>query len=174
MWSKRATLYVCLLAGAALALAMANQMAGQNASTAVEAPSGHDNQPNGLTDQTTFTMDRGKFEQTEGSGDGLRPIFNVQSCRECHQNPVTGSTSQVKELRAGHQDGFGNFVWATATLADGTDHHSQPLAHQPARHLSGRGHDHREWPVSDVQLSTDSGTGTHQHGRNDPCVPHLS
>ncbi len=65
-------------------------------------------------------MERGKFEQTEGSGDGLGPIFNVQSCRACHQNPVTGSTSQVKDLRAGHQDGFGNFVGATATLADGT------------------------------------------------------
>src|SRR2546429_420140 len=65
-------------------------------------------------------MDRGKFEETEAIGDGLGPIFNAQSCRECHQNPVTGSTSQVKELRAGHNDSNGNFVAATATLADGT------------------------------------------------------
>ena len=36
------------------------------------------------------------------------------------QNPVTGSTSQVKELRAGHHDAFGNFVSATATVAGGT------------------------------------------------------
>ncbi len=38
MWSKRATLYVCLLASAALALAMAGQMAGQNASTPSKPP----------------------------------------------------------------------------------------------------------------------------------------
>jgi len=103
-----------------MALAMAGQSSGQNSSTATEAPSGYDNQPNGLTGTATFSLDRGKFEEIEAIGDGLGPIFNAQSCRECHQNPVTGSTSQVKELRAGHQDSFGNFVGATATLADGT------------------------------------------------------
>ncbi len=120
MWSKKATLYVCLLTGLAMALAMAGQSSGQSSTTATEAPSGYDNQPNGLTDLASFNMDRGQFEQTEFIGDGLGPIFNDQSCRECHQNPVTGSTSQIKELRAGHQDAFGNFVGATATLADGT------------------------------------------------------
>jgi CxxC motif-containing protein (DUF1111 family) len=120
MWSKRPIVYVCLLISAALGLAMASQLAGQSSSTATEAPSGYDNQPNGLTDASTFSLDRGKFEEVEAIGDGLGPIFNAQSCRECHQNPVTGSTSQVKELRAGHHDGFGNFVAATATLADGT------------------------------------------------------
>jgi CxxC motif-containing protein (DUF1111 family) len=120
MWLKKSTVYVCLLTGAAMVIAMAGQSSGQNASTATEAPSGYDNQPNGLTDTATFTMDRGKFVETEAIGDGLGPIYNAQSCRECHQNPVTGSTSQVKELRAGHQDNSGNFVAATATLADGT------------------------------------------------------
>jgi len=120
MCSKKTIVYVCLLTGLAMVLAMAGPSAGQNASTATEAPSGFDNQPNGLTDAATFNMDRGKFEETEAIGDGLGPIFNAQSCRECHQNPVTGSTSQVKELRAGHQDNNGNFVGATATLADGT------------------------------------------------------
>ena len=119
MWFKKSTLYVCLLAGAAMALAMTGKTSGQNSSTATEAPSGFDNQPNGLTDAATFTMDRGKFEDTESIGDGLGPIYNAQSCRECHQNPVTGAGSQVKELRAGHQDPHGNFVGATATLADG-------------------------------------------------------
>lgn len=120
MWLKKSTVYVCLLTGAAMALAMVSQSSGQNSSTATEAPSGYDNQSNGLTDTTTFTMDRAKFEEVEAIGDGLGPIFNAQSCRECHQNPVTGSTSQVKELRAGHQDAHGNFVGATATVADGT------------------------------------------------------
>ena len=112
MCFKKSMLYVCLLTGAAMALAMAGNSSGQNSSIASEAPSGYDNQPNGLTDAPTFTMDRGKFEETEAIGDGLGPIFNAQSCRECHQNPVTGSTSQVKELRAGHQDNNGNFVAA--------------------------------------------------------------
>src|SRR5713226_5883903 len=120
MWSKKATLYVCLLTGLAMALAMAGQSSGQSSTTATEAPSGYDNQPNGLTDLASFNMDRGQFEQTEFIGDGLGPIFNAQSCRECHQNPVTGSTSQIKEIRAGHNDAVGNFVAATATLADGT------------------------------------------------------
>ncbi len=120
MWAKKAILYVCLLTGVAMALALAGQSSGQSSTTATEAPSGYDNQPNGLTDLASFNMDRGQFEQTEFIGDGLGPIFNAQSCRECHQNPVTGSTSQIKELRAGHQDAFGNFVGATATLADGT------------------------------------------------------
>jgi len=119
MSSKKPTLYVCLTAGLAMAFAVAGPSSGQNSSTATEAPSGYDNQPNGLTDAATFAMDRGKFEEIEGIGDGLGPIFNAQSCRECHQNPVSGSTSQVKELRAGHQDANGNFVGATATLADG-------------------------------------------------------
>src|SRR5258708_265123 len=120
MWSKKSAVCVCLLTGLAMALAMAGQSSGQNSSTATEAPSGYDNQPNGLTGTATFSLDRGKFEEIEAIGDGLGPIFNAQSCRECHQNPVTGSTSQVKELRAGHQDSFGNFVGATAPLADGT------------------------------------------------------
>jgi CxxC motif-containing protein (DUF1111 family) len=119
MWFKKSAVYVCLLTGAAMALAMAGKSSGQNPSTATEAPSGYDNQPNGLTDAATFTMDRGKFEEIEAIGDGLGPIFNAQSCRECHQSPITGSTSQVKELRAGHHDVHGNFVGATATLADG-------------------------------------------------------
>jgi CxxC motif-containing protein (DUF1111 family) len=119
MRSKKATLYVCLLTGLAVGLAIAGPSWSQN-SGATEAPAGYDNQPNGLTDSATFTMDRGKFEEVEAIGDGLGPIFNAQSCRECHQNPVTGSTSQVKELRAGHHDANGKFVGATATLADGT------------------------------------------------------
>ncbi len=82
MWFKKSTLYVCLLTGSAMALAMAGKSSGQNTSTATEAPSGFDNQPNGLTDAATFTMDRGKFEETEAIGDGLGPIYNAQSCRE--------------------------------------------------------------------------------------------
>jgi len=58
MWSKRPILYVCLLTGLAMVLAVAGPSSGQNASAATEAPSGYDNEPNGLTDSASFTMDR--------------------------------------------------------------------------------------------------------------------
>jgi CxxC motif-containing protein (DUF1111 family) len=103
-----------------VALVLAAQSTGQNSGTATEAPAGYDNQPNGLTDQPTYNMDRGQFEEVEGIGDGIGPLYNAQSCRECHQNPVTGSSSQIKELRAGHLDFLGHFVPATAFLADNT------------------------------------------------------
>lgn len=74
--------------------------------SATEAPTGFDNQTNGLTDQATFDGDRGVFEEREGIVDGLGPVYNAQACAECHQSPVTGATSQVGELRAGHFTGF--------------------------------------------------------------------
>ena len=64
---------------------------------------------NGLVDQATFDADRAVFEEQEGRDEGLGPVYNAQSCAECHQNPVTGGISQITELRAGHFDGV-NFV----------------------------------------------------------------
>lgn len=77
---------------------------------ATEAPAGFDNLTNGFTTQTQFDLDRDSFDEFEVIDDGLGPVYNAQSCRECHQNPVSGATSQVTELRAGHLDVFGNFV----------------------------------------------------------------
>src|SRR5258708_7922377 len=74
--------------------------------TVDEAPAGFDNLTNGATDQTQFDANLGTFSEREGIADGLGPVFNAQSCAECHQNPVTGAISQVTELRAGHFDGF--------------------------------------------------------------------
>ena len=37
--------------------------------------------------------------------DGLGPTYNAQSCRECHQNVVTGGASQITEQRTGHLTG---------------------------------------------------------------------
>ena len=78
--------------------------------TATEAPAGFDNLTNGFTTQTQFDLDRGIFDEFELIEDGLGPVYNAQACRECHQNPVSGATSQVTELRAGHLNAFGNFV----------------------------------------------------------------
>src|SRR4030095_3620102 len=49
------------------------------------------------------------FEKFETVADGLGPLYNAQSCRECHQNIVTGGGSQVAEQRAGRSRD-GHFV----------------------------------------------------------------
>ena len=68
-----------------------------------DAPTGFDNKSNGLVDDPTHQADQAKFEEVEQLSDGLGPLYNAQSCRECHQSPVSGASSQVSELRAGHQ-----------------------------------------------------------------------
>ena len=50
----------------------------------------------------SFNDNRFVFEETEKIADGLGPMYNAQSCRECHQNVVTGGASQVAELRTGY------------------------------------------------------------------------
>lgn len=40
----------------------------------------------------------------ETVADGIRPTYNAQSCRECHQNVATGGASQIAEHRTGRQD----------------------------------------------------------------------
>ena len=74
-----------------------------------EAPTGFDNKSNGVVDDQTHRSDQAKFEQFEAISDGLGPLFNGQSCRECHQSPVTGGVSQVTELRVGHKSPDGKF-----------------------------------------------------------------
>src|SRR5262245_19556977 len=75
-----------------------------------EAPAGFDNLTNGFTTQTDFDALKATFEERDEIADGLGPVYNAQSCAECHQNPVTGAISQIGELRAGHRDSFGNYV----------------------------------------------------------------
>lgn len=77
---------------------------------ATEAPTGFDNLTNNMVPQAKFADDIAVFEERDDIAKGLGPVYNAQSCAECHQNPVTGAISQVTELRAGHTDGFGNFV----------------------------------------------------------------
>ncbi|HEX7317213.1 MAG TPA: di-heme oxidoredictase family protein [Pyrinomonadaceae bacterium] len=80
-----------------------------------KAPADFDNKTNGLIPQGTpvppgvddptpgtFEADKFIFAGVDEIEDGLGPVYNAQSCRECHQNPVTGAISQINELRAGH------------------------------------------------------------------------
>lgn len=85
-----------------------------------EAPTGFDDQPNGLVDSATHGMDAGVFAEVEGAADGLGPLFNAQSCRECHQTPALGGVSQVTELRVGYVDSRGNFTNPNITIGDGS------------------------------------------------------
>src|SRR6516225_12248146 len=64
-----------------------------------EAPTGFDGKTNGMVDDATHQADQLKFEEVEQLSDGLGPLYNAQSCRECHQNPVSGAASQLTELR---------------------------------------------------------------------------
>jgi len=105
-----------------------------------EAPKGFDNQTNGMDPQgpdfetldedtvvplRSFNDNRFIFEEVETVGDGLGPTYNAQSCRECHQNVVTGGASQVAEHRTGHmlngeffESLGGSLVHSRATHAD--------------------------------------------------------
>ncbi len=89
-----------------------------------KAPADFDNHTNGALPQGTpvppgtidvtpgtFEGDKFIFSIVDEIEDGLGPVYNAQSCRECHQNPVTGAISQINELRAGHNlycDSYGN------------------------------------------------------------------
>lgn len=74
-----------------------------------EAPVGFDGKSNGIVDDATHQADQAKFDEVEDISDGLGPLYNAQSCRECHQSPVSGGISQVGESRVGHLGPDGRF-----------------------------------------------------------------
>jgi len=86
-----------------------------------EAPAAFDDGSNGLVDDDTHTADHSTFDEVEGPDEGLGPLYNAQSCRECHQSPVSGAASQVTELRVGHTDRSGNFVNPDIAIGDGAE-----------------------------------------------------
>jgi CxxC motif-containing protein (DUF1111 family) len=92
-----------------------------SASRSTEAPTGFDNKSNGVADDATHQADQTKFEEVEQLSDGLGPLYNAQSCRECHQSPVSGAGSQVAELRVGHQGPEGHFRNPEIRIAQGVE-----------------------------------------------------
>ena len=105
-----------------------------------EAPTGFDNETNGFLPQgppfdsidednvvplRSFNDNRFIFEEVEVVADGLGPIYNAQSCGECHQNVATGGASQIAEHRTGRLMGDeffeslgGSLVHSRATHPD--------------------------------------------------------
>ncbi|HZS45280.1 MAG TPA: di-heme oxidoredictase family protein [Blastocatellia bacterium] len=87
---------------------------------ATEAPTGFDTLSNGMVTQAVHETDRAVFEERDDIADGLGPVYNAQSCAECHNQPVTGAISQVTEFRAGDVNAQGNFVNPTISINNGT------------------------------------------------------
>ena len=75
----------------ALPMWMSRPAQGQGAT---EAPTGMDTLTNGLVTQAVHDGDRDTFEERDDVQKGLGPVYNAQSCAECHQNPVTGGISR--------------------------------------------------------------------------------
>ena len=86
-----------------------------------EAPASFDNKSNGVVDDQTHQADQVKFDEVEGVADGLGPLYNAQSCRECHQNPTSGGGSQVTELRVGHLGPNRQFFNPSISIAHGAE-----------------------------------------------------
>ena len=93
----------------------------QTSSTPQEAPTGFDNLSNGMVDDQRHSQDQASFDEVEGIDDGLGPVYNAQSCRECHQSPVSGSVSQVTEVRVGRVNRFGQFVNPDIAINNGSE-----------------------------------------------------
>ena len=125
---KKVLLCPCLFAAVA---ALGTGLARVAAKSSSEAPAGF-NTPsfnsaqsisNGIVEPPgdTFARDQQVYEKNEAVADGLGPVYNATSCVVCHQNPNSGSASQITELRVGHNDANGNFVNPTVFINNGKD-----------------------------------------------------
>lgn len=84
------------------------------------ALAGFDNLSNGLVSDSIHAANLAVFDEAEEIDEGLGPLYNAQSCRECHQNPVSGAASQVSELRVGHNAPDGKFQNPDLPIGRGT------------------------------------------------------
>jgi CxxC motif-containing protein (DUF1111 family) len=125
---RKVLLCSCLFAAVA---ALGTGLARVAAKSATEAPAGF-NTPsfnsaqsisNGIVEPPgdSFAQDQQVYEENKAVADGLGPVYNATSCVVCHQNPNSGSASQITELRVGHNDTNGNFVNPTIFINDGKD-----------------------------------------------------
>ena len=124
---RKSTLFLCALAAMIAAMAIVAQVAPTEAPCGFTTPSLTQNPApttisNGLVEPAgdTFVADQMEFERVHDPTNGLGPVFNGTSCAECHQNNVTGSASQITELRVGHRDANGNFANPTILINGGS------------------------------------------------------
>jgi len=115
----RAVLFLLLLH---IAISCPAQQTGPTPAPVItEAPTGFDGRSNGLVEDATHQDDLAKFDEFETVKDGLGPLYNAQSCRECHQNPQSGGGSQITELRVGHAAADGSFQNPSIPIGDGAE-----------------------------------------------------
>ena len=122
MTSRRLPLLLCVVALAAACAIVGIAQTATNAPAAFATPLNNNQSgavSNGFTDNATFSADESVFMEEEDIAVGLGPVYNARSCVDCHAQPNVGGTSQVTELRVGHDDAAGNFVNPTLTINDG-------------------------------------------------------
>src|SRR5947209_4566205 len=123
MTRRKLSLILCIAGMAILAVVGIAQTATQ-APAAFATPINNDQSgaiSNGFTTNATFSADEAIFMEEEDIGVGLGPVYNARACVDCHAQPNVGGTSQVTELRVGHNDANGNFVNPTITINDGAN-----------------------------------------------------
>src|SRR4051794_9391493 len=122
MTRRKLPLLLCIVMVAVAFAVVAIAQAATNAPAAFATPVNNDQAgaiSNGFTTNTVFAADEGVFMEEEDIGDGLGPVYNARGCVDCHAQPHVGSTSQITELRVGHNDAAGNFVNPTLTINNG-------------------------------------------------------
>src|SRR5579862_8639602 len=120
---RLSALMMLAMPGSRLDSAQGKRPANKNPASAqlLEAPAGFDTMSNGMVDEPTHQNDQARFDEVETVADGLGPLYNAQSCRECHQNPISGGGSQVTELRVGHLGPNHRFVNPMIPIAHGVE-----------------------------------------------------
>src|SRR6202045_1599039 len=128
MFRKCISFAVFALGALAIVVAGVAQQGPTEAPTGFDTPTlaqdpGSQSVSNGIAEPSgdTYALDQARFEQDHDARTGLGPVFNARACADCHQNPVTGGSSQFTEIRAGHKDANGNFVAATVPINDGAN-----------------------------------------------------
>src|ERR1700747_820059 len=126
----RRSIPIAMLAIGVLAIVVAGvaQQGPSEAPTGFDTPTlaqnnGSQSVSNGIAEPPgdTYALDQTRFEQDHDASTGLGPVFNARACADCHQNPVSGGSSQFTEIGAGHNDASGNFVADTVPINDGAN-----------------------------------------------------
>src|SRR6201984_848004 len=128
MFRKCISFSVFALGALAIVVAGVAQQGRTEAPTGFDTPTlaqnpGSQSVSNGIVEPPgdSYALDQTRYEQVHDASTGLGPVFNGRACAECHQNPVSGGSSQFTEIRAGHNDANGNFVAATVPINDGAN-----------------------------------------------------